>query len=86
VKPAEVTSSPPGDLGTFAVEELVLEDILVCDVVNSAREFRLAMSAWAKSYAAARELASSPANDTSDAAQADFRRWSTVYFTPLAAL
>jgi hypothetical protein len=85
VTAAEVTSSPSGDLRTFSVEELVLEDVLVCDVVGGAREFRLAMSEWAKGYSAARGLTSAPANDTDGTAQAEFRRWSARYFTPVAA-
>jgi hypothetical protein len=85
VTAAEVTSSSAGDLRTFSVEDLVLDDVLVCDVVGGARAFRLAMSEWAKGYSAARELTSSPANDTEVTAQADLRRWSTRYFTPVTA-
>ena len=50
------------------------------DVVSEVRAYRLAIQGWAKGYAAARLLTPSCSKVDSETAQADFRRWSCLYF------
>jgi hypothetical protein len=59
-------------------------DCTIDNVTSEARAFRLAMGEWARGYAKARRLETSPANLGLEAARADLRGWSRRYFARTA--